>query len=205
MQKLYLSLLSLLMAFLVLPVLAEDTRYVTDELQTYTRSGPGNQYRVVGILNAGEPVTVLNINNEAKYAYIRASSGKEFWLPLAQLSNQPSLRIQVPALVEKVRQLTTELATINQDWHTKTAQMQKKITDSDAMINTLQREKQELKTKLASAENKASIINNQFDDKQRGIIMQWFLYGGAVAGGGLLIGLLLPRFIPRRKNTRWMN
>ncbi|SQA97611.1 SH3 domain-containing protein [Cedecea neteri] len=48
--------------------------------------------------------------------------------------------------------------------------------------------------------------NVQLDDKQRAIIMQWFMYGGGVAGFGLLIGLLLPHMIPsRKKKDRWMN
>ncbi|KJY02610.1 SH3 domain-containing protein [Morganella morganii] len=46
----------------------------------------------------------------------------------------------------------------------------------------------------------------QLDDKQRDIILQWFMYGGGVAGAGLLLGLLLPHMIPRRKKKdRWMN
>lgn len=35
----------------------------------------------------------------------------------------------------------------------------------------------------------------QLDDKQRDIILQWFMYGGGVAGAGLLLGLLLPHMI----------
>jgi SH3 domain protein len=32
------------------------------------------------------------------------------------------------------------------------------------------------------------------------------MYGGGVAGAGLLLGLLLPHMIPRRKKKdRWMN
>ena len=46
----------------------------------------------------------------------------------------------------------------------------------------------------------------QLDDKQRTIIMQWFMYGGGVLGLGLLLGLVLPHLIPSRKRKdRWMN
>lgn len=56
------------------------------------------------------------------------------------------------------------------------------------------------------AQKKVNAANVQLDDKQRTIIMQWFMYGGGVAGVGLLLGLLLPHMIPRRKkNDRWMN
>jgi len=34
--------------------------------------------------------------------------------------------------------------------------------------------------------------------------MRWFSYGGIVGGIGLLLGLVLPSFIPnRRKQSRW--
>ena len=38
---------------------AEETRYVSDELNTWVRSGPGDHYRLVGTVNAGEEVTLL--------------------------------------------------------------------------------------------------------------------------------------------------
>ncbi|KJY05099.1 SH3 domain-containing protein [Morganella morganii] len=56
------------------------------------------------------------------------------------------------------------------------------------------------------AKKKLDAISVQLDDKQRDIILQWFMYGGGVAGAGLLLGLLLPHMIPRRKKKdRWMN
>ncbi|GAB7197883.1 hypothetical protein OS31_25750 [Dickeya oryzae] len=53
-----------------------------------------------------------------------------------------------------------------------------------------------------SRRKKLEVANLQLDDKQRTLIMQWFMYGGGVAGGGLLLGLLLPHLLPRRKKKR---
>ncbi|NUA49501.1 hypothetical protein HAT94_02825 [Dickeya solani] len=62
-----------------------------------------------------------------------------------------------------------------------------------------------LKTQLEVAQKKLEVANLQLDDKQRTLIMQWFMYGGGVAGAGLVLGLLLPHLLPRRKkNDRWM-
>ena len=61
-------------------------------------------------------------------------------------------------------------------------------------------------TACVVAKKKLDAISVQLDDKQRDIILQWFMYGGGVAGAGLLLGLLLPHMIPRRKKKdRWMN
>lgn len=37
------------------------------------------------------------------------------------------------------------------------------------------------------------------DANKREIAIQWFIYGGSVLGVGLLIGLVLPHILPRRK------
>lgn len=184
---------------------ADTTRYISDELSTWVRSGPGDQYRLVGKVNAGDQVTVLQTNPDSKYAQIRDSEGRTTWIPLSQLSDTPSLRTQVPQLQQQVKQLTDRLANIDNSWNQRTADMQKKVAGSDSAIDALKQENQTLKNSLIVAQKKVAAANVQLDDKQRAIIMQWFMYGGGVMGLGLLLGLLLPRMIPRRKsNDRWM-
>ncbi|CCP01718.1 SH3 domain-containing protein [Erwinia amylovora] len=185
---------------------AAEKRYISDDLSTWARSGPGNDYRLVGTLNAGEEVELLQKNDNTKYGQIRDSEGKTTWIPLAQLSEQPSLRTRVPQLEQQVKDLSAKLANIDGSWNQRTADMQKKVAGSDNAINSLKAENQQLKNQLLVARKKVDAANVQLDDKQRTIIMQWFMYGGGVAGIGLLLGLLLPRMIPRRKqNNRWMN
>ncbi|ROR13440.1 TIGR04211 family SH3 domain-containing protein [Erwinia sp. JUb26] len=185
---------------------AEEKRYISDELSTWVRSGPGNDYRLIGTLNAGEEVTLLQSNENSKYGQIRDSQGRTTWIPLSQLSEQPSLRSRVPELEQQVKDLTAKLANIDGSWNERTAEMQKKVAGSDDAINSLKDENQQLKNQLVVASKKVDAANVQLDDKQRTIIMQWFMYGGGVAGFGLLLGLLLPHMLPRRKkNDRWMN
>ena len=184
---------------------ADTTRYISDELSTWVRSGPGDQYRLVGKLNAGDQVTLLQTNQDTHYAEIRDGQGRTNWIPLSQLSDSPSLRTQVPQLQQQVKVLTDKLANIDNSWNQRTADMQKKVAGSDDAINALKQENQNLKNQLIVAQKKVNAANVQLDDKQRAIIMQWFMYGGGVLGIGLLLGLLLPHMIPRRKKSdRWM-
>ncbi|WP_031518756.1 TIGR04211 family SH3 domain-containing protein [Siccibacter colletis] len=185
---------------------AEEKRYVSDELNTWVRSGPGDNYRLVGTLNAGEEVTLLQSNEATKYGQVRDSEGRSVWIPLGQLSNQPSLRTRVPDLENQVKTLTDKLTNIDTTWNQRTADMQQKVAQSDSVINGLKEENQKLKNELIVAKKKVDAANIQLDDKQRTIIMQWFMYGGGVAGVGLLLGLLLPHMLPSRKRKdRWMN
>lgn len=206
MKKTHIFSLAFLAFSAAATVHAEEKRYISDELSTWVRSGPGNDYRLVGTLNAGEQVTLLQSNENSKYGQIRDSQGRTTWIPLSQLSEQPSLRSRVPELEQQVKDLTARLANIDNSWNERTADMQKKVAGSDDAINSLKAENQQLKNQLVVASKKVDVANVQLDDKQRTIIMQWFMYGGCVAGFGLLLGLLLPHMLPRRKkNDRWMN
>lgn len=183
---------------------AEETRYVSDELNTWVRSGPGDNYRLVGTVNAVEEVTLLQ--SDANYGQIKDSSGRTAWIPLKELNTTPSLRTRVPDLENQVKTLTDKLNNIDTTWNQRTADMQQKVAQSDSVINGLKEENQKLKNELIVAQKKVSAANLQLDDKQRTIIMQWVMYGGGVLGIGLLLGLVLPHMIPSRKRKdRWMN
>ena len=191
---------------ITLGALADEKRYISDDLITYIHSGPGNQYRIVGTLNSGDEVTLKNVNNTTNYGQIVDAKGRDAWIPLDQLSTSPSLRTQVPNLQQQVKTLTDKLSNIDNSWNQRTAEMQQKVASSDGIINGLKKENQDLKNQLIVAQKKVSAVNVQLDDKQRTIILQWFMYGGGVAGVGLILGLLLPHLVPRRKKKdRWMS
>ncbi|WMY73788.1 TIGR04211 family SH3 domain-containing protein [Buttiauxella selenatireducens] len=206
MHKFRLICLTLLSLSVSVVAHADEKRYVSDELNTWVRSGPGDNYRLQGTVNAGEEVVLLQSNEESKYGQIRDSKGRTSWIPLAQLSTSPSLRTRVPDLENQVKSLTDKLTNIDTTWNQRTADMQQKVAQSDSVITGLKDENQQLKNQLIVAKKKVEAANVQLDDKQRAIIMQWFMYGGGVAGFGLLLGLLLPHMIPsRKKKDRWMN
>ncbi|BCU54076.1 TIGR04211 family SH3 domain-containing protein [Enterobacter kobei] len=185
---------------------AEEKRYVSDELNTWVRSGPGDNYRLLGTLNAGEEVVLLQTDNNTHYAQVRDSSGRTAWIPQKELNSTPSLRTRVPDLENQVKTLTDKLTNIDNTWNQRTAEMQQKVAQSDSVINGLKQENQKLKNELIVAQKKVDAANLQIDDKQRSIIMQWFMYGGGVLGAGLLLGLVLPHMIPTRKRKdRWMS
>ncbi|SPW27517.1 SH3 domain-containing protein [Edwardsiella tarda] len=70
--RLLLPLLGLCLAF---QSHADEQRFISDALSTYVHSGPGNQYRIVGTINAGDPVTLLGVNQQTQFAQIRDARG----------------------------------------------------------------------------------------------------------------------------------
>ena len=154
MPKLRLITFTLLALSAATAVHAEEKRYVSDELNTWVRSGPGDNYRLVGTINAGEEVSVLQTNDSTSYAQIRDSNGRTAWIPLKELSNEPSLRTRVPDLENQVKTLTDKLNNIDATWNQRTADMQKKVAGSDSVINALKDENQKLKNELVVAQKK---------------------------------------------------
>ncbi|MBI6548827.1 TIGR04211 family SH3 domain-containing protein [Xenorhabdus lircayensis] len=206
MQKLHQLFILLLGFTLPLAVQAEEKRYVSDELSAYIRSGPSIQNRITGSLNAGEEVTLLSPKPENGFLQVKDYKGRTNWILSSELSNIPSLRERIPAMEQKIKTLTDNLADIDNKWNKRTAELQNKVATSDKIINDLKKENAQLQNKLTVAEKKVEMANLQLDDKQREIILQWFTYGGGVAGIGLILGLILPHIIPRRKNKdRWMS
>ncbi|MDX7990524.1 SH3 domain-containing protein [Xenorhabdus sp. Reich] len=206
MKKLHRLFILLLVPILPLSVHAEEKRYVSDELSAYIRSGPSIQNRITGSLNSGEEVILLSQKSENGFLQIKDRKGRASWILSSELSAIPSLRERIPAMEEKIKTLTSNLANIDDTWNKRTAELQNKVANSDKILNDLKKENARLQSKLTVAEKKVEIANLQLDDKQREIILQWFMYGGGVAGIGLILGLVLPHIIPRRKKKdRWMS
>lgn len=82
---------------------AEEKRYVSDELNTWVRSGPGDNYRLVGTVNAGEEVTLLQTDANTNYAQVKDSTGRTAWIPLKELNSTPSLRTAFPTWKTRLR------------------------------------------------------------------------------------------------------
>ena len=113
MLKLRLIGLTLLAFSAATAVHAEEKRYVSDELNTWVRSGPGDNYRLVGTVNAGEEVTLLQTNADTNYGQVRDSTGRTSWIPLKELSTVPSLRTRVPDLENQVKKAPDQMKQIS--------------------------------------------------------------------------------------------
>lgn len=205
MRKIPLLLISIMGLSLSVSASAAEKRYVSDDLSTYVHSGPGTKYRIVGTLNAGESVELLSTDDN--FAQVKDERGRTVWLPSEQLNTTPSMKTRIPELEAENQKLRQQLENIDNTWNTRTADMQQRVADNDNTVKQLKTENEKLKNELIKAGKKLEIVEVNLDDRRRELILQWFMYGGGVAGVGLILGLILPHIIPRRKkrNDRWMS
>ena len=81
---------------------------------------------------------------------------------------------------------------------------EQKLQSAEKLIETLQNKNTDLEKQVKQQKTQIDSMLNQVDDKRLDLILTWFTYGGLVAGGGLVLGLILPMIMPRRKKDRWM-
>src|SRR5690554_5047761 len=114
----------------------DNTRWVSDNLSSYVRSGPTDGYRIVGTLSAGQQVQLLA--TQGNYSQVRSASGDTVWIPSSDLQNVPGLAERVPQLEQQVAQLSEELADINDTWEARVQGMQETLEARKTLIDELQ-------------------------------------------------------------------
>lgn len=201
MQKTIATLLGSLLLATSLPTLAQ-TQYVTENLSTYLRKGAGDNFKISGTIQAGEKVTVLE--RRERYSLIRDAKNREAWILNSELTTSPSSKEMTPQLQQQVQELTLKLNRIDSDWQQRTAEMQRRTQQADQQSSELLEQNAQLKRELDILKNKNRDLEAIQDAESREIMIQYFIYGGTVLGAGLLLGLILPFLMPRRRrNNGW--
>lgn len=189
---------------LVFSVEAAD-KYVTENVDIYLRRGPGSQYAYTNAVKAGEKVAELEKSADGKYTRIQLPNGSSAWIESNKLKDQPSLKVLVPTLESKLAEYKDKVDNAEQYRQNAINDYSEKLKQAEQTIESLQARNKELEQINKSQDTKLESMLNQVDDKRRDLIVTWFTYGGLVAGGGFLLGLILPAIMPgRRKKDRWM-
>ncbi|MBA2779270.1 SH3 domain-containing protein [Halomonas kenyensis] len=176
--------------------------WVSDALTTYVRSGPTDGYRIVGTLTAGEPVTLLETSGN--YSRVENGDGDRVWILSNELQSSPSASSQLPQLEEQVAQLEEELDGINETWEERVSAMTETLEARELRIAELEARNSELDGESDRSRQTIRQLQARLDTQEEDLLMRYFMYGGGVAGAGLLVGLIIPH-LPRkrRKRDRW--
>ncbi|MGY6772807.1 TIGR04211 family SH3 domain-containing protein [Gallibacterium sp. ZY190522] len=201
-MKKIISLLLILLTFLGIGFSANaETQYVSENLNTYLRKGAGDQFKLVGTIKSGEAVTILN--KKDKYTQIRDSRNREGWILTSELTPNASSKEQLPVLQKQIDELTLRLNRINNDWQQRTNEMQRRTQQAEKQSSELLEQNSQLNRQVEILKNKNKDLEAMLDSEKRGLIIRWFIYGGSVLAVGLILGLIIPMIIPRRRRDRW--
>ncbi|CAI4172392.1 conserved hypothetical protein [Alteromonas macleodii] len=173
---------------------ASSSHYIRDDLFIFMHTGPGRNYRILGSIEAGTPITVLARDNDAEFTQITDNEGREGWVESRFVSNTMSQAEQLPIISEKLAESQSALQTAQSE----NARLRQRLNDARQQVSKL----------TTTSEEQASEITRltaKVDSANKDELVTWFTRGGMVAGVGILLGVMLT-YLPKRKrrNSDWM-
>ena len=213
------SVLAVFVMTMSLPVLAK-TSYVSDELKVPIRSGASNGHRILKFLKSGTALNVFGTSGD--YTKVEAQ-GKTGWVLTKDVMDIPSGRDRLAAakkkfanadkvitdLENKIKELKTEIRQLknekskleNERTNLSNSLEDLKITAANPLA--LSKKNKELKKDLEKAEANVAMLDKDNQALRSNVAQEWFIIGGAVSIGSLILGLIITRINWRRKRDNW--
>lgn len=199
-------LLPLLLCLMATPITLAGTRYISDQVEIPMRAGESLKYKVLSSLNSGTPVEVLSSNPKSGYSRVRTEDGRTGFVATDRLQDEPIPRDQVAALKAKVAMFQEKFDKLPPSLKEVQASLDTALSDKHRLEEELLsirqaagdaprilRERGELRQTVADLTRQVGEleqINRELDHQNA---QRWFLIGGGVIFGGILIGFLLPQ------------
>lgn len=173
---------------------SEKPAFVIDALSTPLRSGPGNEYRTISTVRAGESVTFIGDNPANGYIKIRDISGNEGWLSGEYITYAASPKADLSALKQQLGQ--QEMIA---------AQFELERQNLQQAVVAAETERDNAKKEAELAKQTAAQLTARLADENPDLMQNKMVIGGGILAVGLFLGLILPAITPkRRRNDRWM-
>lgn len=214
----------LLALAVALPIQAQDTLYVSDEVFIVLHRGPGAEYRWAAKLTPGTRLQRIGTSEDGEWSEVTTSRGTSGWVRSEFLSAQSPAQVRLPAAQARAEQLearnaelTTQLATLQQekvdllnrinstegdlgsvsDELARLKQVSGKAVQLDTDNRRLVEEAENLRSEVEMLEAENSRLNDKLSSED-------FINGALAVLLGVIITLVVPRLWPkRRKNSSW--
>jgi len=204
---------------------AKDIRYVSDKQFVPLRSGAGNDYRIThrGI-PSGTRLTVARTSGDKVWAEITTDRGTTGWIRTQYLMQDVPAQTKVDAAIARAEKATQKSAALTTELETLQAErvgLINQLSSNDSELGTVSEELTQLKQISGKAvqldvdnrrlvedtENLRSQVeilkaeNLRLQDK---LESEDFLNGALAVLLGVIIALVAPRMVPkRRKSSSW--
>ena len=204
---------------------AQDTRYVSDKQFIPLRSGAGNDYRIThrGI-PSGTRLTVARTSDDGVWAEITTERGTTGWIRTQYLMQDMPAQNKLDAATRRAEQATAKSASLAAEvasLQAERAELVNQLSSNDSELGSVSEELTQLKQISGKAvqldvdnrrlveesENLRSEVdmleseNLRLQDK---LESEDFLNGAMAVLLGVIIALVAPRLVPkRRKSSSW--
>ncbi|EWH10160.1 hypothetical protein DS2_09447 [Catenovulum agarivorans DS-2] len=172
---------------------AEQTAYVSDQLTIFVHTGPTRNYRIVGTIEAGTPITVVEKSEDGSFSKVEYDD-KTGWVETQYLSNEQSLKQKYVQTQQALDQASAELAEVSSKLNTQ--QSEKMLLESQ--LERQQQTNAKLEASLQNYQTQLAQLQQSDAETQEKVKMDWLIKGGILSLGSLIVGYILA-MMPRRK------
>lgn len=169
-----------LFSMLAAPTFAQD-RYIADKLFTYMHSGPSNQYRILGSIDAGEKVKLIEVNKESGYSHIADERGRTGWVESRFITREVSNTLRLPALEKELEEVKKLLANARQNADSEKAGLAESLELRNQQIADLERNYADISKQLTDSQSEIRELRAKLDTQKEDLLLKYFTYGGGVA------------------------
>jgi SH3 domain protein len=207
----------ILIGLSILPsILFAETVYVSEDFEITMRTGPGNERKIISLIQSGKALEILEKGGE--WSMVRTATGKEGWV----LSRYITERQPCAMVLERVRQDYDVLAAQCKDIKAQHEELlaQKRVLDQDlsqtlndrdeinqaytslkkeaAEYLKLKKRHQLITAELEAEKTRSAKLDDENMQMKRSRIIQWVLTGGGI----MLVGFFIGLFSSSRRKSR---
>ncbi|MCW8950800.1 MAG: TIGR04211 family SH3 domain-containing protein [Sedimenticola sp.] len=203
--------------------LQAETRFVTDQFKVTLRSGESSTHKITRMLPSGYELELLSTNSESGYSMVKTKDGTTGYILTRQLMPIPSARdrlvsaeAKLAELQEEPGRLSSKLSKLQDEFqaltnqHKKLQQENKKLDDElQAITRTaanavrISNERNDLRKQVATLTREAEDLKQENRELSNDSNQRWFLIGGGVVVGGIILGLILPSLRLGKRKSSW--
>lgn len=200
---------------------AEDIRYVSDNLIITMRSGASGTHKIVRTLQSGTKLVLLGISDDSRYANVRTADDTEGWVLSQYLNENQAAKDLLAVAEEKLEAYKDNQSKFNERIKSLGEQLNKSkeanaqllkenssLKSENASISraaarpvAIDRENKDLRNTLGKIQKDLQIMraeNHVLKDKDN---KEWFMAGGGVLLFGIILGIIVPRIRWRKKDS----
>lgn len=217
--------LVLLLFFCATASLAQSVRYVSDKQYVPLRSGAGNEYRIVhqGI-PSGTRLTVARTSDDGTWSEITTDGGTSGWIRSQYLMSEVPAQLKLARITENAEKMSAKSADLSGELElltTDRAALVEKLMIADTEFEAVSQELIQLKQisgkavqldadnrrlveQMENLRSESEMLKAERYRLQEKLESEDFLNGALAVLLGVIIALVAPRLVPkRRKSSSW--
>lgn len=187
MERLRQSMIGIILLGLVVAgAAAAEQAWVRGDIRLNVRTGPGTQYRIMGVAKTGDGVEVLARGDN--WTQIRASNDQgekiDGWIPEGYLRSQPPPTVRLDRAETRLGELEGELSSLR------------------AQSETLESQNSLLTERDGEQQNQIQELTKENMELNAGARYPEWITGASIFAAGMILGAMLHRGQSRRQTSR---